>query len=182
MELIAKPKSWFFSNEGQAKFSSLTSIAERAIFIFSYLRRFTINKMEVNNILFETSFLLANSVFNSQLPYHTYPALLDEKKNPFIAFLTKAKLSYSPKQLYCIYLSIIYDIANPFDENEWIYDAALFTDTSYMDKLCELGHPFLIPNELYLPNIKAYECDEMLKEIQLEIIWIFIKHLEENNE
>lgn len=173
MELLKKSKEWFLSEEGGKVFAALSSVSDRAFFIYAYLKTISNEIYEKNNVLFKTSFLLADAIFNSEVEYSKFPQLLDEKKNPFIAFFVNAEKDYTEKQLYCIFLSFIHNIANPLNKNEWIYNKSLFEDYGYARKLNELGHMFVIPNRTMMIDAKAYNCDEKFNMIQLEIIWIF---------
>lgn len=173
MELIKKDKKWFLSEEGGKKFVALKSVGERAVFIYSYLKNITNKDFDENNQLFKTAFLLADAVYGSKLTYSEFPALLDEGTNPFIAFLTNTKFKCTDEQLYCIYLSIVHNIADPFNKNEWIYKAEMFKDNNYMRKIEELGHEFVIPNKRLFVEPDAYKSEEKYNDIQLEIIWLF---------
>ena len=175
MELLKKDKQWFLSDEGGKEFAALSSVGDRAVFIYSYLKTFADDSFEKENVLFKTSFLLADAIFNSDVPYSTYPSILDEKVNPFIAFIANAKRKYTIEQIYCIYLSFVHNIADAFKKTEWIYNDLLFKDDEYMHKIDELGHMFVIPNKDLLVDAKAYKSDEKYDMIQLEIIWLFSK-------
>lgn len=175
MELLKNDKQWFLSDEGSKKFVALSSVGERAIFIYSYLKTFVSETLEKDNFLFKTAFLLADAVVNSEVEYCTYPNLLDEKVNPFVAFLSNAKREYSEEQIYCIYLSLIHNIADPFKKSEWIYNDLVLKGDGYIDKIYEMGRMFVVPNPDFLVDIAAYECDEEYNMIQLEIIWLFGK-------
>ena len=174
MELLKKDKQWFLSDEGSKRFAALSSVGDRAVFIYSYLKTFANDFFEKENILFKTSFLLADAIFGSDVPYSSYPSLLDEKVNPFVAFVANAKREYTVEQIYCIYLSFVHNIADAFKKTEWIYKDSLFKDDEYIHKLDEMGHMFVIPNKNMLVDAKAYECDEKYNIIQLEILWLFM--------
>lgn len=175
MELLKKDKQWFLSDEGSKKFAALSSVGERAVFIYSYLKTFASETLEKENILFKTAFLLADAVVNSAVEYGAYPKLLDETANPFVAFISNAKREYTEEQIYCIYLSFIHNIADPFKKTEWVYSDSILKEYGYIDKIYELGHMFVIPNPDFLINSEDYECDEEYNMIQLEIIWLFGK-------
>lgn len=173
MELLKKEKQWFLSDEGGKKFAALISVGERAVFIYSYLKTFVSETFEKNNILFKTSFLLADAVINSNVPYSAYPDILSESHNPFIAFLANAKREYTIEQVYCIYLSIVHNIADPLKKSEWIYNDSLFKEDGYIHKMDELGHLFIVPNEDMFIDANAYKCEDKYNLIQLELIWLF---------
>lgn len=175
MELLKKDKQWFFSDEGKKAFASLSSVGDRAVFIYSYLKTIANENSDKDNILFKTAFLLADEVFASDLPYKNYPDIINERVNPFIAFLSNAKRVYASEQIYCIYLSIVHNIANPIMKNDWIYDEAVFKGDGYIRKIDELGHMFVVPNPDFMVDAGAYKCDEKIHMIQLEIIWLFGK-------
>ena len=173
MELLKKDKQWFLSDEGSKFFAALNSVGDRAVFIYSYLKTFANEALDKENILFKTAFLLADEVFNSNFSYSAYPELLSEKINPFIAFIGNAKRGYTTEQIYCIYLSFVHNIADPFKKSEWIYNDSFFKEDKYVRKIDELGHLFVVPNEDMFVDAKAYECDEEYNLLQLEIIWLF---------
>ena len=175
MELLKKDKQWFLSEEGGKKFAALNCVGDRAVFIYSYLKTISNEAFEKDNILFKTAFLLADEVYNSNLEYSQYPEILSEKANPFVAFLSNSKKGYTEDQIYCIFLSFIHGISNPFNKADWIYNEKMFKDDEYIHKLDELGHMFVIPNKLFLPNAEAYKCDEKYNMIQLEVVWLFCK-------
>lgn len=173
MELLKKDKKWFLSEEGGKTFAALNSVGDRAFFVYSYLKTFVNEAFEENNLIFKTSFLIADAILNSEVSYSKYPEILDEKANPYIAFLTNAKRKYTIEQIYCIYLSFVHGIADPFKKTEWIYNESLFKDDGYIHKIDEMGHMFVIPNKDMFVNSNVYECDETYNLIQLEIIWLF---------
>ena len=173
MELLKKDKEWFRSEDGSKRFAALNSVGDRAIFIYSYLKTFANETFDKDNTLFKSAFLIADSVFSSGLEYSQYPKILDEKCNPFIAFFSNAKNNYTKEQIYCIFLSFVHGIAEPFKSNDWIYNSSLFKDDGYIHKVDETGHMFIVPNEDMFVDANAYKCDEKYNMIQLEIIWLF---------
>lgn len=173
MELLKKDKQWFLSEEGGKAFAALTSIGDRAVFLYSYLVNIASDSLEKQNATFKTAFLLADAVYGSDVEYSSYENLLNEKTNPFVAFLANAKRKYTDEQLYCIYLSFIHGVADPFKKDEWIYNDEYFKGDAYIRKLEEGGYMFVVPNDNFLPDPSAYECDEKYNMIQLEIVWLF---------
>ena len=178
MELLNNDKKWFLSDEGSKLFATLDNVNDRAVFIYSYLKSFSNEVFEKENILFKTAFLLADAVFNSQVAYSSFPKILDEKVNPFVAFFANAKREYTQEQIYCIFLSFIHNVADPFKKTDWIYNDSSFKDNEYLNKLNDEGRLFFVPNETLLPEKDAFKCEEVYNMIQLEIIWLFLKNRE----
>lgn len=173
MELLKKDKNWFLSEEGSRTFAALNSVGDHAVFIYSYLKILANENLDKDNFLFKTSFLLADAVHNSAVEYHGYPDLLDESKNPFVAFVANANQKYTDEQIYCIFLSFVHGIANPFSKSDWIYDSEVLKGDGYIHKVDDSGHMFVIPNEDLFVDADVYACDEKYNLIQLEIIWLF---------
>lgn len=72
MEVINQPLGWFSTDEAAQKFNSLESLADKTVFIFSYLSKIADASFEENNTLFKMSFLLADAINKSNLPYSEY--------------------------------------------------------------------------------------------------------------
>lgn len=170
MELIKKEKSWFFLDETKNYYEKLVSLKDKVVFIYSYLMQVSNKSFVENGTTFKTAILLADAISNSNLEYSSYPAIIDASKNPYVSFLINGRNYNSEKKLFAIYLSILYGLADAFDLNEWIYDFKCFKNDAYIDKLEELGRPF-IHKPYQIPE--PFECDEETGKIQLEIAWMF---------
>ena len=126
------------------------------------------------------AFLLSNSISTSNTEYSSYPALIDANKNPFIAYISKVQEADNTEGVYCILLSILHGIANPYDNDSWIYDEHLFDndpslgDANYKVKTEELGKKFIENSGGEIIDTTAYDIDESLREIQAEIAYLFI--------
>ncbi len=173
MDLIKKDSQWFFSPEGVESYQKLTTLEERSIFIYSYLRTIAVEALEKDNLLFKIAFLLADGVHASDLPYAKYPDLIDPKKNPYVAYLKNAKRPHSNEKTFCILMSILHEIANPMNTTEWIYDIKLFTENAYLNKLDELKHQFIEHDESYVVDPEVFSIDPSLSFIQKELVWLF---------
>jgi len=160
------------SESGGKAFSSLQTLEDRSIFLYSYLKNVSSKDFEKNQLLFKIAFFLADAILGSSLPYASYPDLLDPKKNPFVAYLTTAKLCPDTQTLYCIYLSVLHNIADPMNGNEWIYDEQIYEQGGMEAKLEELGRNFC-EGAVTMPNPDVFEIDASLQLIQLKLIWLF---------
>ncbi len=186
MELITNDAAWFLSSSGKQAFDECKNLEERSVFLYSYLLRITeknLRRTSQNNIktfLFKMAFLLSNSISTSNTEYSSYPALIDANKNPFIAYISKVQEADNTEGVYCILLSILHGIANPYDNDSWIYDEHLFDndpslgDAKYKVKTEELGKKFIENLGGEIINTTAYDIDESLREIQAEIAYLFI--------
>ena len=174
MELIKSDTKWFLSSEGKATFEDCKNLEERSVFIYSYLKTIAVESLEKDSFLFRIAFLLADSVHSSSTSYAAFPALLDASKNPFVAYVQNAKKVYSKEANYCILLSILHEIADPFNPNDWIYDQSLFANDGYIKKLKSIEKCFIEDSESLLVNEDVYEIDNALRDIQIETAWLFI--------
>ena len=102
--------------------------------------------------------------------------LLDEKANPFVAFIANAQVTYSNENAQLIFTSIVHGIANPYDKNEWIYDYKSFRDNKEISILDDAGHIFISRNKALFADIKVYDCDKLYHQTQLELVWLFLRN------
>ena len=116
MKLVTKEASWFLSGEGTRAYAALSSLEERAIFVYSYLRQIVNEDFEKDSVLFKTSFLIADALSGSVLPYAQYPDVINPSKNPFVAFLKNSKKYKNPTGVLYAFLAIlqILEIRFPF--------------------------------------------------------------------
>lgn len=170
MELIDKEQSWFFSDTAKSEYEKLTLLEDKVAFIYSYLMKVSIKPFVENGVAFKTAILLADSVSDSNLEYSSYPEIINASKNPYVSFLKNGRNYNNEKILFAIYLSILYGLADAHNLNEWIYDFKYFKKDGYIDKLEELGRPF-IHKPYQIPE--PFKCDEATGKIQLEIAWMF---------
>ena len=84
MELLKRDSAWFLSPAGSKVFSDLTSLEDRSVFLYSYLRTVAKPEFEQDRILFKIAFFLADGVMGSSLPYQSYPDVIHPGKNPFV--------------------------------------------------------------------------------------------------
>lgn len=172
MNLIRKEKDWFLSEDGQKAFEGITSLEDRSIFIYSYLKTFADESFEQNKTLFKLAFLMADFVYGSNTAYSKYPEILKKENNPFIAYLTNAEEFYGDETTYTILTSILYNKANAFNKNEWIYNPKEMET----EKLKERGIEF-IPTSSDMLDIDIYASDSDIPEMQIALVWIFLKKL-----
>ena len=174
MELIINDKQWFLSEQGQKSFENCKNLAERSVFIYSYFKSFAAESLEKDSFLFKMAFLMADSIYSSSAPYAKLPEFLDSAKNPFVAYVKNAKKVFGSQENYCILLSILHKTANPFKTNDWIYNHSLIDGKEYIAKLKETEKCFIEESEASLIDGDAYNIDESLRGIQIEIAWLFI--------
>lgn len=162
MELIKYEANWFLSDAGCNAFASLTTLDERSVFLYSYLKQIAPTDFEENQLLFRVAFFFADAIMGSTLPYSAYPALLDPKKNPFVEYLTKATVCPGIQGLYCIFLAILHGTADCKKKDEWIY----------ADRIPEAYSRDFCGSETALADPAAFEIDESLQLVQLKLIWL----------
>lgn len=75
-----KPKNWFFSEEAKRKLESANTFSEKMDFFTSYLNLMNENINECRKI----AFILTEGVYGKNIPFGTYPEILDPAKNPLI--------------------------------------------------------------------------------------------------
>ena len=171
MELLNFDASWFCSEKGQKAYSSIKSLEDRSVFLYSYLRKIAPADFDEDQMLFRIAFFLADTVVDSTLPYSTYPALIDPQKNPFVAYLKNADHYPGGTVVYHIFLSILHGIAMPMKQNEWVYDKQL-DDPEYLEKKLEaLGKPFFASG-VSMVSADAFAIEESLQQVQLKLIWL----------
>lgn len=84
--LIPCTKEWYFSEAGHQAYNKASTVPDKTVFFYNYLYCISPQK---NNLLFleRIAFIMANSMDQSNLPFAGYPNILDEGKNPFVAFV-----------------------------------------------------------------------------------------------
>ena len=171
MDLLKFDAEWFCSERGQKAFSSLDSLEDRSIFLYSYLKRIAKGDFEKDQILFRIAFFLADGVLGSALPYSAYPALVDPEKNPFVAYLKNADHCPVRQVVYYIFLSILHNIAAPIKRNEWVYEKKI-EDLEYLEQtLTKLGKCFC-DSDVGMASADAFTIEESLQPVQLKLIWL----------
>ena len=178
MDLIKRETSWFLSDEGKTAFEKCKNLEDRSIFIYSYLSSFASKALNKNSLLFRIAFLLADEIYTSNLPYASYPALLSPTENPYVAYAKNAKKVYGGIKDYCIFLSILHNICDPFNTNDWIYDQKLFEKNGYYDQLEELDSQFFENGDNVISG-EAYNLESALRPVQVEIAWLFYLYKKE---
>jgi len=174
MELLKKDKTWFLSTEGTEKFLVLSSLEERTIFIYSYLKTVVNKSFEKNNTLFKLAFFFADAIYNSNTKYATYPQIL-QSENPFLSYLMNADACYDNEKIYLILTSILHQKVDPAQKNEWIYNKQILNDEDLLEKLAEKGIEYLPKHSVDMIDPVVYEMDQSLVFLQLELVWLFLK-------
>lgn len=175
MELIKTDKSWFLSQEGGNYFAALSSLEERTIFIYSYLKLLANESFDKDGSLFKIAFFFADAVLNSDKPYSKFPELLNPETNPFLKYLENAKSFYTKKITYLIFTTILHEKVNPANEKAWIYNSDFLQDKNLIKKLHEMNLEYLSDNPLYMIEPQAYNLNDADKLLQLMLVWIFLK-------
>lgn len=179
MELLKKEARWFLSQGGAEKFSALSSLEERIIFIYSYLRVVANKEVDENNLLFKMSIFFADAVYHSNVEYSKYPYIVQPEHNPFMAYLMNADSSQNDQVLYLIFTSILHDKVNVSKKSEWIYDNKLLKAKDVMEQLAEKGIKYLPTHSMDMVEPTVYEMEDSIKFLQLELVWLFLKNNEE---
>lgn len=171
MELLKRDSAWFLSPAGSKVFSDLTSLEDRSVFLYSYLRTVAKPEFEQDRILFKIAFFLADGVMGSSLPYQSYPDVIHPGKNPFVSYVARTEHFPGQSPLFYIFLSILHGIADPMNSNDWVYDAASEDTEHLRTKLESLGKDFC-PDPSLLADPDAYAIDPSLEAVQMKLIWL----------
>lgn len=172
MELLHYAPSWYLSEAGCTAFSSLRTLEDRSVFLYSYLKTVAKPDFDKEQTLFKIAFFLADGVGCSALPYRGYPALIDPSKNPFVAYVCAAEHCPGSETLFYIFLGILHQIADPRKRNDWVYDKQLEDEEYLREKLALLGKN-LYPDPTIMADTEAYAIDPTLQALQLKLIWLF---------
>lgn len=175
MELLKKETKWFLSQEGAERFSALSSLEERIIFIYSYLKGVVNENFDKNHMLFKMAFFFADAVYNSNEEYAKYPQILQKEHNPFMAYLMNESTRQNDKKTYLILTSILHQKADASKKTEWIYDKSILGSKEYLEKLSKKGIEFLPIHSMNMVEPAIYEMDDSIKFLQLELVWLFLK-------
>ncbi|MBE6809755.1 MAG: hypothetical protein E7521_01685 [Ruminococcaceae bacterium] len=175
MELLKKDTAWFLSDEGGKKFATLSSLEERTIFIYSYLKTIASESFEKDKTLFKLALFIADIVCNSDVDYNKYPEILKSDSNPFVAFLANAPKFYGNEITYIILTAILHNKVNPFDKSEWIYNEAVIDSDDFIEDLSERGIKLFSTSSLIMIDPENYDIDQKLQQLQLALVWMFLK-------
>ncbi len=179
MELIKKPSDWFSSQDAVAQFEKLSTLEERAVFVYSYFKAVAHKDWDKEDRLFAMAFVMADTVYSSSLTYAKYPDLIDPEKNPFVSFVVKANGgAYSPKNFLAALLMILHGKVDPFDASSWIYIQEQSEEEALEEKLTEVSCPY-VETRAHIQDAKEYQTDETLQAVQLAFLWAFGKQVKE---
>ena len=175
MELLNKNEQWFSSEEGMKIFHSLSSLEDRAIFIYSYLKNILPSCLEKNKIIFKIAFFIADNIEMLGEEIAEYPGLISANNNPFLYYLSR--LDYCPQDeiLYVVFSAILHKKVDVKDGNEWIYNKALLTSDEVFSTLGEMGMDFLPQSDIQMADPDLYEDDEKNGLLQLNLVWLFLE-------
>lgn len=173
MEPIKQPKSWFLTDAACQEYAALTTLEERSVFLYSYLKQVASDTMNQKGFVFKTAFFLADAVAGSSLPYAAYPAIINGAENPFVALLETLKKPYGDDAMYCVMMAILCGVVNARDMNEWIYEADMFENNTYRERLESMDRGFLPSSDTFMAEPQAFDIDEALRFAQTELMWMF---------
>lgn len=175
MELLNKNKEWFLSQEGEKCFFALSSLEERTMFFYAYLKATVKDRFDEGNTLFKMAFFFADAIFTSKKPYSKFPEILNADSNPFLQYIENADKFYGAKITYMIFTAILQEKVNTGNAAEWIYDGDFLEAEDLWDKLSEKDIEYLPAGKAYMVNPASYNTEENDAFLQLEIVWMFLK-------
>ncbi len=171
-----KATSWFATDEAESQYLAFHSLADKTVFLYSFLKSFAKESFEENNILFRTAFFLADEISKSNLPYSDYKSIVDLEKNPFAAYIKNAGGCQPPIWTFAFYLAILNEKVNVHDPSEWIYDLNFTQSLDIEEKLKEKECCFLPEiGVFYDPSIFVIKPE--LQMLLLEAYWLFSPEL-----
>ncbi len=173
MKVINQPAEWFTKDSSETEYNSCKTLAEKTVFLYSYLKTVADKSFEKNNALFKMAFLFADAISQSDLPYKNYKALIDPEQNPFVMYLKKSSGYINECAVFNTLLAIIQEKVDVSDGNSWIYEKEFFKDEEYPDKLEEIGCCYVANPRYYVNDPAKFEVRDALKMTVLEIYWLF---------
>lgn len=175
MDTIIHPTGWYLSDEGVKQYEGLSSLEERTLFLYRYLRTIANDSFEQDNALMRVAFLLADGVAGSYAPYKAYPDLLLPEKNPLVMYLKNAKKYPGLKPLYVVLMAVLQGKADPTNSSLWIYDNAILGRSDLAEWLKEQGMGYLPDKFNALVEKEVYAIDQKLSRVQTLLLWLFLK-------
>lgn len=173
MDMIKQPTSWFRSDAGAKAFSACTSLEERIIFLYSYLKTVIPQKVDDRNLVFKTALFFADAVSASDEEYAAYEKLVDPAVNPFLTYLTKLSKHPGNEQIYCSFLGCIKGIADPADDSCWIYNPDDLDLSDYLLMIEEETGFIPMTNAFVDPS--KFEVSKEKQAMLLAVIWLWGK-------
>lgn len=176
MDTIMHPTGWYLSAEGVKAYESLSSLEERTLFLYRYLRTVANDSFEKDNALMRIAFLLAEGVANrAGVAYKAYPALITAEANPLVAYLKNAKKYPGRKALYVVLMAVLQGKADPANTGLWIYNDAVLGKSDLADWLKEQGLGYLPDKYNALVDKSVYAIDDALSYTQSVLMWLFLE-------
>lgn len=175
MDMIKQPTSWFRSDAGAKAFSACTSLEDRILFLYSYLKTVTNAAIDKNNLLYKVALFFADAVSASDEEYAAYEKLVDPAVNPFLTYLTKLQKHPGDDQIYFTFLGCVKGNADPADENSWIYNPHGLPYADYRLMIEEetgfvpMTNAFVDPSKFEVPEGKQF--------MMLTVIWLWGKEV-----
>lgn len=175
MDYMNQNSTWYTGAQGIKAYEKLQKLEEKTVFVYAYLQKLVHNSFSKDNTCFQLALFLTDAVATANLPYSAYPALVDPKQNPFLAYVVNLKKNPGNKVLYYGFMSILHGIADPMALNSWIYDLELMTSDELQNHLIEQEHNFYDEEGPHMPNPLAFDIEEELETLQLKLMWFFRK-------
>lgn len=175
MNFFNRDAAWYASPEGVKTYEGMRTIEERTLFLYSYLQKALHNSFDKDNTTFRFALFLADAVSAAPLPYNHFPALIDPRQNPYLAYLINLGKHPGKRVIYYGFMSILHGIGNAMLRNDWIYDTKLLDSEALEKKLVELDRNFYEESELFIPSPLAFDIAEELDKFQMQLIWFFNK-------
>lgn len=183
MEVINQPSEWFLKDSSAEKFNSYESLAEKTVFMYSYLKTVSNDSFEKSNTLFKMAFLISDAIRISNAAFKDFKNLADPEQNPFIMYLKNSKKCFGEQEIFLSLMAILQNKVDVNDKSAWIYDEDFFEDY-YSDKLDEMGC-WCRPDIMCVidkTDPAKFDVEESLQMAALEIYWLFGMSIDEDEE
>jgi len=173
MDVINQPSGWFRSEAGASAFAACTSLEDRIIFLYSYLKTVAAPKVDAQHFLFKAALFFADAVNNSGAAYAAYDKLVDPAANPFLTYITKIQKHPGNRNIFCAFLGIIHGNADPASEKSWIYNPDDLPLGDYLLMVEETTGFLPVTNAFVDPE--KFQTPESMQAMQLAVIWLWGK-------
>ncbi len=173
MDVINQPSGWFRSEAGASAFAACSTLEDRIIFLYSYLKTVTNPKADEHHLLFKAALFFADAVLNSDEEYASYNNLVDPAANPFLAYLTNLKKHPGNEMIFVAFLCAIHGHADLANQTSWIYNPEdlYLADFNLMIEektgFLPMTNAFVDPEKFHVPENKQM--------MQLAVIWLWGK-------
>lgn len=175
MEVLQKETAWFLSDEALKQYAALSSLDERVVFLYAYLRTIAHENLEKGQTLMKIAFLLADGVSKADVLYAAYPALIRPEQNPFVAYVKNAKYVPEAPRMIAVMMAILQEKVDPRNGSAWIYDRDILSKDKFGLWLKDQGMEYLPSTSISLIQPAAYAVDSVWEETRALILWLFAK-------